>query len=123
VSDYKAYLNPQITLRSAETNSNREGCYSTGQVCGIVERANSITVTALDRFGNSVAETYDGFLAQVFQHEVDHLNGLRFPDRITKADDLLWVEVEEFDAYREHWKDWPHKCSRDQWESIKHGQA
>ena len=123
VSDFKVYLNPQISLRSTETNANREGCYSTGQVCGIVERADSATITALDRFGNSIAETYDGFLARVFQHEIDHLNGVRFPDRITKADDLLWVKLEEFDDYRDHWQDWPNKCSRDKWEAIKRGEA
>ena len=121
--DFKVYVNPHVTRRSAEINIDREGCYSTGRVCGIVERADSINITALDRFGNAVAETHDGFVARIFQHEVDHLDGLRFPDRITKADDLLWVEPADFGEFREHWQDWPAKCSRDKWEAIKHGQA
>ena len=123
VPDFKAYINPQISSRSAETKTDREGCYSTGRVCGIVERANCVTIDALDRFGNAVTESYDGFLARIFQHEVDHLNGLRFPDRIKNADDLLWVELEDFGDFRDRWQDWPNKCSRETWEAIKHGQA
>ena len=121
--DFKAYLNPQITRQSSGTNINREGCYSTGRVCGIVERSDSVTITALDRFGNAVTQAYDGFPARIFQHEIDHLAGLRFPDRITNTDDLLWVEPEDFGEFRVHWQDWPHKCSREKWEAIKRGQA
>jgi len=121
--DFKVYVNPQVTRRSSEINIDREGCYSTGRVCGIVERANSVTITAFDRFGNSVTETHDGFVARIFQHEIDHLDGLRFPDRITKTDDLLWVELKDFGDFRDRWQDWPHKCSREKWEAIKRGQA
>jgi peptide deformylase len=120
--EFKAFINPEIAWRSYETNVNREGCYSTGRVCGIVDRADSITIKALDRQGNSVTETHHNFLARIIQHEVDHLNGLRFPDRITKPDNLLWVELEAFGDFREHWQDWPVKCSRDKWEAVKHGE-
>jgi peptide deformylase len=119
--DFKAYINPQITSRSPKTNTNREGCYSTGRVCGVVERADSVTVTALDRFGNASTETHDGYVSRIFQHEIDHLNGLRFPDRITKPDDLLWVELKDFGDFRVRWRDWPHKCSQETWEDVKHG--
>lgn len=121
--EFKVYVNPRITRRSSKTNKDREGCYSTGRVCGIVERADSITIAALDRFGNPMAETHEGFVARIIQHEVDHLDGLRFPDRITNSDDLLWVELKDFGEFREHWQDWPNKCNRENWEAIKHGQA
>ncbi len=117
--DLRAYINPLITARSATTEIGREGCFSTGNVCGIVDRAREITIQALNRDGEVVNESYIDFTARIFQHETDHLDGLRFPDRITDDKRLHWVESDQFGDYREHWQDWSILCARDTWESIK----
>ena len=122
---FQIFINPVIVKRSEETVLSREGCYSTSQVCGIVERAKDITIAALDRSGAKLEETYEGsasgFPSNIFQHEIDHLDGIRIPDRIENKERLQWVEPEEFGDYREHWEHWPNLCSREKWEAIKHG--
>ncbi len=121
-TEFKVYINPEVTAVSKDTNSNREGCYSTGRVCGILKRPSVITITALDRTGKLVTEQYRGFVARIFQHEIDHLNGIRFPDRITDDNDLLWVKEAEFGNFRSNWQNWPHKCPRTKWQAIKSGE-
>lgn len=118
----RVFINPIITSQSSKTEAGREGCFSTGNVCGIVQRPVKITVEAYDREGKFITEKYNGFTARVVQHEVDHLEGIRFPDRITEDSDLHWVQGEEFGNYREHWQNWPTHCARSTWESIKLGQ-
>ena len=115
----RVYLNPVIASRSSTTEIGREGCFSTGNVCGIVDRASHITIEAYDRDGNPVREDYRGFTARIFQHEIDHLDGIRFPDRITDDINLHWVEPGQFGDYREHWRDWNKHCTRETWEAIK----
>ncbi len=119
--ELREYINPEIIQQSSETEEGREGCFSTSRVCGIVERAKKVTVGAFDRNGNPVTQTFEGFPARVAQHEVDHLNGVRFPDRIIESSKLHWVEEEEFGEYRVHWKDWTVLCPREKWEAIKAG--
>lgn len=115
------YINPVIVYRSRETELNREGCFSTSRICGIVERSKTITLLAYSRSGQKIYQTLDGFPARVAQHEIDHLDGIRFPDRITDDSILHWVEEEEFGDYRIHWSEWPKKCPREKWEAIKSG--
>lgn len=117
----QVYINPVITKRSKQTEPGREGCYSTGNVCGIVERATEITIEAHDRNGQPVSETWSGFTARIFQHEVDHLDGIRFPDRIHDDTKLHWVEADQFDEYRIHWSIWGVTCPRERWDAIKAG--
>lgn len=117
----KAYINPRITVDSDETEEDREGCYSTDRVCGIVERFKRITVEAYDRDGQPITETYEGFPARIFQHEIDHLDGIRFPDRIKDDSKLHWVEPERFGEYRQRWAEWEVNCPRNTWEAIKSG--
>jgi peptide deformylase len=119
--DLRVYINPVITEVSAETEEGREGCYSTDRVCGVVERAKKITLIAYDRHGEKVIKIFEGFPARVAQHEVDHLNGIRFPDRITSDKKLHWVEEDEFGEYRTHWKEWSVLCPREKWLAIKAG--
>jgi len=117
--ELKVFINPEITEVSDETEEGREGCYSTDKVCGIVDRSKTVTLRAYDRYGNEATETYEGFPARVLQHEIDHLNGIRFPDRITDDAKLHWVETERFGEYREQWAEWEVRCTREQWEAIK----
>jgi peptide deformylase len=117
--ELRAFINPEITEASEEKEEGREGCFSTDRVCGVVKRAKIVTLKALDRNGKAVTQIFEGFPARVAQHEVDHLNGIRFPDRINDDSKLHWVKEEEFGDYRLHWKDWQTICPRDKWETIK----
>lgn len=116
-------VNPAITRRSDETVLGREGCWSCGNVCGVVERAKHVTLEGLDREGKPLKLELHDFVARIAQHETDHLQALRFPDRIPadKPERLHWVEPAEFQDYREHWMRWSVLCPRDRWERIKSG--
>jgi peptide deformylase len=94
-------INPVITRRSTETMPGREGCWSCGNVCGNVERAKEITLTGLDRTGKAITLDLVDFVARIAQHETDHLEGIRFPDRIPvdRPERLHWVEPSEFEEY------------------------
>lgn len=117
--DFQVFINPAITGKSDELEIGREGCFSTGNVCGIVERHKNITVKAHDQNGKLFTEKYHGFTARILQHEIDHLNGIRFPDRITDDSKLHWVEPDEFGDYRTGWQNWQKLCLRQRWLGIK----
>lgn len=117
----KAYVNPVIVAKSEQTEEGREGCYSAGNVCGNVDRSSEVTIEGYDRQGNHVTETWTGFTARIFQHEIDHLDGVRFPDRITDDTKLHWVEPDKFGDYRTDWAAWETLCPRSTWDSIKSG--
>lgn len=116
---FHVFLNPEITEQSGELVRGREGCYSTGTICGIVPRHEQVTVRALNEAGETIEETLTGISARIAQHEIDHLDGIRFPDRITDDSDLLRVKPEEFGAFRTNWANWPHKVTRADWEAVK----
>jgi len=122
VSNLTVFINPHITWHSKETNEWYEGCFSTDRVCGIVERPVSIRLSAYDRNGKRLRHSYSGYVARIFQHEIDHLDGREFTSRITDDAKLHWVEQDEFPDYRnnESWRNWPHKCPKEKWERIKH---
>jgi peptide deformylase len=123
VTGVRAYINPVIVWKSAETSEWYEGCFSTGNVTGIVERSDRIRISALDAGGNQINEEHTGYPARIFQHEIDHLDGIRFPDRINDENKLHWVESEEFPQYRnaEAWRTWERKYARAEWEAVKMG--
>jgi peptide deformylase len=84
--DLGVVINPEIVERSPETETSDEGCLSLPGLTYPVERSVSVTVEALDERGRPFVRTADGLLARVFQHEIDHLDGVLFVDRL--ADDL-----------------------------------
>jgi peptide deformylase len=116
-------INPVITHRSTETVPGREGCWSCGNVCGNVERAKEVTLEGLARDGAPLVFRLQGFVARIAQHETDHLEGVRFPDRIPldAPERLHWVEHDEFNKYRTQWMNWPKLCPRERWEQMKAG--
>lgn len=120
VAELRLYINPEIIEVSSETNSWYEGCYSTGNVKGIVTRPSRIKIKALDRHGNEVYETHSGYVARIFQHEIDHLNGIRFPDRVSHQDQLHIVKAEEMYAYRnqEGWRNWKVTIPQKDWKEY-----
>src|ERR1700719_4392679 len=77
-------INPEIEL-GAETESGTEGCLSFPEITGEIERAKSIIVRAQNLDGDPIELETSGFLARAIQHEVDHLNGILFIDRMSSA--------------------------------------
>ena len=77
-------VNPQIDLGS-ETELGLEGCLSFPEITGDIERAKSVTTRAQNLEGETIEIETTGFLARAIQHEVDHLNGILFIDRMSSA--------------------------------------
>lgn len=88
-----ALINPEIVRQSEETWESQEGCLSIPGWRGEVERPLRIVVKALDREGNRIRLEAEGWVARVLQHEIDHLEGVLFIDKLT-APDRVW-RVEE----------------------------
>lgn len=78
-----AFINPEITERSFKLVDSEEGCLSVPGIWGIVKRHRSVTVKALQEDGNALTIRATGLLAIIFQHEIDHLDGILFIDRAT----------------------------------------
>jgi len=78
-------VNPEIKEISEETELGIEGCLSIPGLHGEVERALAVTVKGLTRRGQPVKIKASNWLARIFQHEIDHLNGVVFTDLATKV--------------------------------------
>jgi peptide deformylase len=115
----RCFINPEIIWRSRETNEGREGCFSAGPVWGLVRRPIAVKIQALTPEGERVERIFEGFTARIVQHEIDHLNGIRFPDRIRSDQKRHWVHTEELEAYVKHISHWSRTCSKDRWQSVK----
>jgi len=79
---FVAYRNPEITRMSKATVVGWEGCLSIPAGFGRVRRARSIVIAFDDAGGNRCEEKVKGFTARIFQHEIDHLDGVLFIDRM-----------------------------------------
>ena len=90
-------INPEIVKSSAETLMGVEGCLSIPNLIGEVERHAVIQVKGLNRHGKPTKVKAEGWLARIFQHEVDHLNGILFPDRATR----VWQPQDEVEPEQE----------------------
>ena len=77
-------VNPEIDLGS-ETETGTEGCLSFPEITGEIERAQSIIMRAQNLDSEPIEIETTGFLARAIQHEVDHLNGILFIDRMSSA--------------------------------------
>jgi len=88
-------INPEITVLSDELESGWEGCLSVPGLRGLVPRATKIKYSGYDQLGNLIERFADDFHARVVQHEVDHLDGILYPQRM---DDMrqLGFEQENF---------------------------
>ena len=90
-------FNPEIVKGRGE-QVGYEGCLSVPGMIGEVARQESITVDALDEQGRPVRYKMEGYLARVFQHEIDHLDGVLYTDRLTDPSTFQPVEVGEEEA-------------------------
>ena len=80
-----AVVNPEIKQTSKETEMGVEGCLSVIGLQGEVERALAVTVKGQTRRGQPIKIKAKGWLARIFQHEIDHINGIVFTDRAAKV--------------------------------------
>ena len=90
-------VNPSIKCYGEEKALGWEGCLSLKDLRGLVPRSKKITVEYFDREGNPITVNAEGFLAVVLQHEIDHLHGKVFLDRMTDFSQLAYIE--EFEKY------------------------
>jgi len=86
----EVYINPKIIKSSKESEFMEEGCLSVRWLYGKVKRAKKVTIEAWNENGETFRRGAGGLLAQIFQHETDHLNGTLFIDKA--------VDIEEMEA-------------------------
>jgi peptide deformylase len=75
-----AFINPRIVTRSKDREEDEEGCLSLPGIVYPVRRSTEVTIEGLDVEANPVSIDASGLLARIFQHEVDHLDGVLFVD-------------------------------------------
>ena len=88
-----AMINPRILSHSDEWVKDWEGCLSVPNTRGLVPRYREIEVAYTTQQGELKQQVLTDFIARIFQHELDHLNGVVFTDRVTDPDDL-YTEAE-----------------------------
>lgn len=90
-------VNPVIEVLTDERFDNYEGCLSVPNLRGVAPRATEIRVTAMDRHGTPFDRVVRGLTAGTWQHEVDHLHGKLFTDRVVDPATLTtWTEFERY---------------------------
>ncbi|MEK6714191.1 MAG: peptide deformylase [Nitrospirota bacterium] len=82
VKDYSVFINPEIVYEEGEVKGE-EGCLSVPDYRDSVVRAQVVKVRGYNKNGEGIEITAEGLLARVFQHEIDHLNGVLFIDRLS----------------------------------------
>jgi peptide deformylase len=92
---FAIFINPVITKYEGEMIEDYEGCLSVPDVYGKVPRYSKVRVKALDANGVEVRITVEGFLARIFQHEIDHTNGIVFIDHIKDSPDAFYKLKED----------------------------
>lgn len=97
LSDRSAVINPEITFLTDQQIAFFEGCLSIPDFRGRVPRIKKIRLTGYDRDGKRIDREIEGFPAVVYQHELDHLNGVVFLDRMLDLKTLTYLS--EYDRY------------------------
>jgi peptide deformylase len=88
---FRVFINPEITKFEGDILRDYEGCLSIRNVYGYVPRYSKVRIKALSENGKEVRLTAEGFLARVFQHEIDHTNGKVFIDHIKDDSQAFFV--------------------------------
>ena len=91
-------FNPEFTAMSEKMVNGWEGCLSIPEIRGVVPRAAAVEVRGLDGEGRPVELAAEGFFARVLQHEIDHLDGVLFLDRMEDLQTLTFIE-----EYQRYW--------------------
>lgn len=94
---FQVLINPRLTVIDAAPRSFFEGCLSLEGMTAVTPRARSVRVESFDGEGNPVTTVAHGWFARILQHEVDHLDGVLYVDR------MLPRTLMTSDAFRAHW--------------------
>ena len=89
---FAVYINPVVTVLDAETAGYWEGCLSVPGLMGYVERPQHVRIDYIDEYNQAKSLVAQGFTATVFQHELDHLIGRLYVDRLADTTQLAYVE-------------------------------
>lgn len=96
----QVFINPKIKVLDATEQGYWEGCLSVPEIRGLVYRPRKIQVDYLDQDGKPQSRVAEGFLATVFQHELDHLAGTLFVDRVRNEPGKTPIAfLEEYSRY------------------------
>jgi peptide deformylase len=87
---FSVFINPEIMKLEGKLEEDYEGCLSVTDIYGKVPRYSKVRVRALDENGQPIRVKAQGFLARIFQHEVDHTNGIMFVDHIKDNKDAFY---------------------------------
>ncbi|MCA9332705.1 peptide deformylase [Candidatus Saccharibacteria bacterium] len=87
---FQVFINPEITKYEGKIVDDYEGCLSIKDIYGKVPRYSKVKVKALNISGKEIRITIDGFLARIFQHEIDHTKGVVFIDHIKDKKDAFF---------------------------------
>jgi peptide deformylase len=99
-TDVHVLVNPKIVAHSKAVTEKAEGCVNFSSTWGIPRRWRSVEVSAWDRSGNELLLKLTGWPAILLQHEIDHLNGYLFIDRLPDPTKAHLVKPEDYEAYR-----------------------
>ena len=94
------YINPTIIKQSKKTALMDEGCLSVLYSYGQVKRHTNVTITYYDEHGSFKTRGAGGLLAHIFQHEIDHLDGILFIDKAERLEELKGADKKAFDQQR-----------------------
>lgn len=87
---FKVFINPEIMKFEGDVKEDFEGCLSVTDIYGKVPRYNKVRIRALDEHGRAIRVKAEGFLARIFQHEIDHINGQVFIDHLKDRKDAFY---------------------------------
>lgn len=89
------FINPELIKSSKEKKEAEEGCLSIRWFYGKVNRRARVTIRAFNEKGEAIERGASGVLAQIFQHEIDHLNGILFTDKTDEVWEMTEDEIKE----------------------------
>jgi peptide deformylase len=89
------FINPEILKLSKEKKEMEEGCLSVRWLYGKVKRSTRVSLRAYNEKGEKIERGASGLLAQIFQHETDHLNGTLFIDKAEQVWEMSPEEIQE----------------------------
>ena len=92
---FHVFINPEIMKLEGKLEEDFEGCLSVTDIYGKVPRYSKVRVRALDEDGKPIRVKAEGFLARVFQHEIDHINGQVFVDHLKDKSDAFYKLTDE----------------------------
>ncbi len=92
------FINPKLTKLSKDKKLVEEGCLSVRWLYGTIARSTRASIVAIDEKGQKVERGASGLLAQIFQHECDHLNGILFIDKAVEIWEMTEDEIKEAQA-------------------------